>query len=112
MERTARATLHAGDARNSALRSTAGCVEHAIRRAVRAFLAAYGLKAVLGVAVVLLRTRSVARAVRALVTWDSARFGAFIGGLVGVAAATRCALIRLRGRDDRWNAFFSGTRGS
>lgn len=84
------------------------CVHKAISGSLRGFLAAYGIKAVLNALLAGFSKRSLSAALRALADEDPLRFGASLGGLVGVYGAVRCALSHMRGKDDRINSAVAG----
>ena len=74
----------------------------------RGFLAGYATKAVINAVFIAISKRSATAALKAFTGSDAIRFGAFLGGLVGISSGTRCALAHIRGRDDRLNALIAG----
>jgi hypothetical protein len=92
--------------------SKRACCTFAVTGALRAFAAAYGIRAGLSILMTLLKGRlSFRTAYSTLVAADPVRLGAVVGLLSGLARSVRCALSRLRGKDDKLNAALAGFAG-
>jgi hypothetical protein len=92
--------------------SRRACCLFAASGGIRAFAAAYGIKAGLAVLMLLIKGRLNLRSLgEALVAVDPIRLGVVVGLMSALTRATRCLLARLRGTDDKANAFLSALLG-